>query len=153
MAKMPRPPDSPVPAGPPSAPPSAPVSTTLKGIAGSPGVALGHALVLGDVRASYTRRHIRSWQVDAELARVQRAVEDARASLKQVSSEMAATAPTDPNFILEAYLFMLGDDVLHERIGKKIRDERKCAEWAVATAGEDIAKLFGDAGARDAYIA
>ena len=36
----------------------------------------------------------------------------------------------------------------------EIRDEKKCAEWAVAEASEEIVALFGprDAGERDAYI-
>jgi len=40
--------------------------------------------------------------------------------------------------------------MLHERIERQIREEKKCAEWAVVSAAEEIAKLFPtDA---DAYI-
>ena len=58
----------------PTPPPSMPPSSAeiedlepifLKGIAGSPGVAVGPALVLGDIRASYVRRHIHTAQIEA----------------------------------------------------------------------------------------
>ncbi len=56
--------------------------------------------------------------------------------------------------ILDAYLTMIGDPMLLERIEKKISEEKKCAEWAVAQACDEIGKLFGpaDASERDAYI-
>ena len=47
---------------------------TLKGIAGSPGVAVGPALVLGDLRASFVRRHVHTAQIPQELERVQQGV-------------------------------------------------------------------------------
>jgi hypothetical protein len=57
----------------------------LKGIAGSPGVAVGPALVLGDLRASFVRRHVPSAQVQGELDRVKQAVHDAKQTLREVS--------------------------------------------------------------------
>jgi phosphotransferase system enzyme I (PtsI) len=60
----------------------------------------------------------------------------------------------ETNAILDAYLTMIGDPMLFERVAHKIRDERKCAEWAVAQACDEIAKMFApaDLGERDAYI-
>src|SRR4051794_33059668 len=75
----------------PPAPPSIPPSTfdldhqeavTLKGIAGSPGVAVGPALVLGDLRASFVRRHVHTAQIQSELDRVQQGVEAAKSTLR-----------------------------------------------------------------------
>jgi phosphotransferase system enzyme I (PtsI) len=125
----------------------------LKGIAGSPGVAVGPALVVGDTRAAYVRRHVHPPQVDAEIDRVTRAVEDAKRHIREVSARFPA-GPLETNAILDAYLTMVGDPMLVERIERKIRDERKCAEWAVAQSCEEIGKLFGpaDPGERDAYI-
>src|SRR4051794_21994987 len=69
-----------IPSAPPSMPPSAfdldhHDAVTLKGIAGSPGVAVGPALVLGDLWASFVRRHIHTAQTQSELDRVQQGVE------------------------------------------------------------------------------
>lgn len=138
---------------PPSAEASAPHGLVLRGIAGSPGVAVGTAHVVGDTRAQFARRHIHSAQIDDELVRVQRAVVAAKASLKEVSARMSGAA-LEGGTILEAYLLMLGDPTLHQRVEKKIRHDKKCAEWAVMSAGEEISKLFlpKDANDRDAYI-
>ncbi len=125
----------------------------LKGIAGSPGVAVGPALVLGDLRASFVRRHIHTAQIPAEIERVRHAVEEAKRTLREVSGRMPA-AMREASPILEAYELMLADPTLHERVEQKIRVEKKGAEWAVSDAAEEIVALFGTSAAaeRDAYI-
>jgi phosphotransferase system enzyme I (PtsI) len=130
-----------------------PRGVALKGIAGSPGVAVGPALVVGDTRAGYVRRHVQPAQIDDEIKRLVGAVEDAKRHIREVSARLPA-APLETNAILDAYLTMVGDPMLIERIERKIREDRKCAEWAVAQACEEIAKLFlpADANERDAYI-
>jgi phosphotransferase system enzyme I (PtsI) len=147
-----------IPPAAPSVPPSSadverkePV--TLKGIAGSPGVAVGPALVLGDLRASFVRRHVHSAQIPQEIERVGQAVEAAKKTLREVSAKMPA-AMREASPILEAYVMMLQDPSLHERIERKIRADKKCAEWAVSESSEEIVAMFGDprAADRDAYI-
>ncbi|AKV02596.1 Phosphoenolpyruvate-protein phosphotransferase of PTS system [Labilithrix luteola] len=126
--------------------------TTLKGIAGSPGVAVGPALVLGDLRASFVRRHVHTAQVPGELERVHQAVGTAQKTLREVDSRIANTM-REATAILDVYQLMLQDPALHERIEKKISREKKCAEWAVSEAGEEIVAMFGSGGdERDAYI-
>ncbi len=123
---------------------------TVKGIAGSPGVAVGTALVLGEMRASYTRRYVHTAEMDGECGRVRSAAEKAKQSLREVAERFStAQAPA----ILDAYVLMLDDPLLHERITKKIRQEKKAAEWAVASACEDILRLFKpQKDERDTYI-
>jgi phosphotransferase system enzyme I (PtsI) len=146
---------TPLPPGtrPPPSDSSAPHGVSLKGIAGSPGVAVGPALVVGDNKAAYARRHIHTAQVDAELARLRAAVEAAQRHVREVSARLPR-APLETNAILDAYLTMIGDPMLLERVETKIRDERKCAEWGVAQACDEIGKMFGPAEASggDAYI-
>jgi phosphoenolpyruvate-protein phosphotransferase (PTS system enzyme I) len=145
------------PVAPPSIPPSsesAPWGFVLKGIAGSPGVAVGPALVIGDPRAVYTRKHIHTAQVLGEIERVHVAVEVAKKTLKDVGARLQSGPAHDTTPILDAYLVMLSDPLLHEMIERNIRDEKKCAEWAVASASEEISKLFvkDDPNEKDAYI-
>ena len=114
----------------------------LKGIAGSPGVAVGPALVLGDLRASFVRRHIHTAQIPQELERVRQAVDAAKRTLREVSERMP-TAMRDASPILEAYQMMLEDPALHERVERRITKEKKSAEWAVSEASEEIVAMFG----------
>jgi phosphotransferase system enzyme I (PtsI) len=140
---------------PSSSPPGSLEPIVLRGIAGSPGVAVGPAVVVDDVRAGYARRHIHSYQTVEEIERVHHAVASAKQSLIDVAARLSTTGPARDNApILEAYLLMLSDPLLHELVERKIRDERKNAEWAVATASEEIAKLFGpeDPKGGDSYI-
>ncbi len=151
--QRPSPPPPPGVTRPPPSDASMPRGVVLKGIAGSPGVAVGPALVVGDTRAAYARRNVASVQIPAEIERLHRAVLDAKQHIREVSATLPAS-PLETNAILDAYLTMVSDPMLVERIENKIKNEKKCAEWAVAQAGEEIAKLFGpaDASERDAYI-
>src|SRR5580658_1226844 len=149
-------PSPPPPAGstrPPPSESSMPRGVVLKGIAGSPGVAIGPALVVGDTRAAYTRRTVPSAQVPVEIERLQTAVSDARRHIREVGARLP-DAPLETGGILDAYVTMIGDPMLYERVQKKILGDHKCAEWAVAQACEELVKLFAPAGApdRDAYI-
>lgn len=129
-----------------------PEAITLKGIAGSPGVAVGPALVLGDLRASFVRRHVHTAQIPEELERVKHAVGVAQKTLRDLDSRMPS-AMRDAAAILDAYQLMLQDPALHERVTRKIRVEKKCAEWAVSEAAEEVVALFGGSNdERDAYI-
>jgi phosphotransferase system enzyme I (PtsI) len=138
---------------PPPSDASTPRGVVLKGIAGSPGVAVGPALVVGDTKAAYARRHLPSAQLAAEVDRLRRAVEDAKRHIREVSARLPS-GPLETNAILDAYLTMVGDPMLLERVEKKIVEEKKCAEWSVAQACDEIGKLFpsAEAGERDAYI-
>ncbi len=124
----------------------------VKGIAGAPGVAVGTALVIGSMRASYTRRHIHTAQMDEEVERVHQGVHRAKESLRAVAARLPAETGRAQVSILDAYLAMLDDPLLHDRITKKIRTEKKGAEWAVASSAEEILAMF-EGSAKDAYIA
>ncbi len=129
---------------------------SLRGIAASPGVAIGIALVVGEVRAVVTHRHVHTAQIPDELARVQTAVGRAKAGLRHVAAIMSSEQ--DHAAILEAYLLMLGDPFLHQLIERRVKTEKKCAEWAVVLAGDEIASAFKAASAHpggraDPYIA
>jgi len=139
---------------PPSSDGSAPAGAVFRGIPGSPGVAIGPALVISNSRAVYTRRHIHATQIEAEMSRVESAVLDAKTTLKEVSQRLEAGPAHNTTPILDAYLMMLSDPLLHEAIVRKIKDERKCAEWAVASASEDISRLFlpQSPNEKDSYI-
>jgi phosphotransferase system enzyme I (PtsI) len=117
--------------------------TIVKGIAGSPGVAVGPALVVGDVHTAYIRKHVHTAQIQVEIDRVKAAVVQAQEALREVSSRLSGAHDQKP--ILDAYLLMLADPMLHEEIERRVRDEKKCAEWAVAAAAEAIVNRFPSA--------
>lgn len=144
-------------------PPSAPSSQTdlslrervvLEGIAGSAGVAVGRALVIAGRRNVFVRRTIAREECDEEVARVRTSAERAQGQIRAVAGAMPQGSRTAVP-VLEAYLLMLDDPMLHDRVERKIRRDRKCAEWAVHEARDDLARLFADADklGKDSYIA
>lgn len=100
-----------------------PQGVVLKGIAGSPGVAVGSALVVGDTRTTYARRHVSQAQIEGEIERLMRAVEDAKRHLREVSARLPS-GPLETSAILDAYLTMMGDPMLLDRVTKKIKTRR-----------------------------
>lgn len=124
----------------------------LRGIGGSPGVAVGPALVIGDALAVFARKHVHTAQIAPELDRVKAAVRSAQAELRGVGGRIEGAA-RDGAAILDAYLLMLEDPMLHERIEAHVRTDKKCAEWAVAAAAEEISVALGKAGDHDTYLA
>lgn len=128
-------------------------AVVMRGIAGSPGVAVGPALVVGDMRTVFSRRHVHTAQIAHEIARVSDAVVRAQESLRLVGQKVGGEAAPDQRAILEAYVLMVADPLLIERIERNIREEKRCAEWAVVAATEEITKLFPTTSGTDPYIA
>lgn len=120
----------------------------LRGLAGSPGLAIGKALVLGSAREAYAHRTIQPDETATEIARYRTAVIRAQRDLREMARRVASqTAETS---ILEAYVLMVGDESLAEAVSTQIHEEHRCVEWAVATAIEAYAKRL--AAVNDAYL-
>ena len=136
----------------------------LRGIPAAPGIAIGAALVMGDARAVAVQRAIDESEISQELDRFEAAKAAARIELRRVAegTEFNANAPVarefdanafsggDPAAILEAYVAMLNDPELDDRVRRHIAVNRQNAEAAVCTASDEITKLFS--AAKDAYI-
>ncbi len=112
-------------------------SETLRGIAGSPGVAIGRAVVIGPTKSKQKHRHVQASEVESEYARYQQAVESAQQELREMT--MLVGDRRAEASILEAYLLMLGDETLAEAVRVQIEGEHRCAEWAVQSAIQVIA--------------
>jgi phosphotransferase system enzyme I (PtsI) len=129
-------------------PPTRPPADVLRGLAGSPGVAIGKAVVLGSPRSAFAHRIISPEEVGEELRRYDAAVgaaqQDLRAMAKRVGERTAESS------ILDAYLLMVGDETLAEAVRGQISKDRRCAEWAVATAIEAYASRL--AAVNDPYL-
>ncbi len=137
--------------------PSSPSSTQLRaaamvltGIAGSPGVGVGPAIVLGPRRVTFVQRQVRTSEQEGEIARFRQAVDDAKLELTRLSRGAQPGVARAEVSILEAYTLMLGDELLAEAVERNVRLERQCAEWAVSTAITDFARALAQQ--EDAYL-
>jgi phosphotransferase system enzyme I (PtsI) len=122
----------------------------LRGIGGAPGVAVAPALVVAPRRLNFARRLVRSHEVEGELERVRGAVERAQGELRAMSERASGRLAGAEQSILEAYVLMLGDEILAEAVERNVRVNRQCAEWAVSNAIEELAASI--ATAPDPYL-
>ncbi len=135
-----------------SAPPSsAPPAIELEGIAGSPGLAIGRAVVVDLKRVGVVRRHIKRSAVEDEVERFDEAVKEASKGLRHVAAQLASNVAPAEASILEAYIMMVEDASLKTDVERHIRLDLLCAEWAVDRAVKRMAEQLRGAG--DAYLA
>jgi phosphotransferase system enzyme I (PtsI) len=114
----------------------------LVGVGASPGIAIGVAHVLAS-KVDIHERRIAAEQVDAEIARFERAIHDTDDQLARIQAQLAEREGDDHQYrILEAHRLMLSDVHLVERARRIIRDETTAAEWAVRKSLDQIQAVF-----------
>jgi phosphoenolpyruvate-protein phosphotransferase (PTS system enzyme I) len=123
----------------------------LTGLAGSAGLAIGRAVVVGERRVSIVRRRIQRHVVDDEVERFVQGVARAVLDLREVAKKAGASLPKAELSILEAYILMLSDDGLKDDVERRIRVDHQCAEWAVEGASREMAEQLRRSG--NAYLA
>ena len=123
----------------------------LDGIAGSPGMAIGPAVVIDTGRPGVVRRHVPKHVAHDEMKRFDRAVKLAAQSLREVNERVRTTAPRAESSILEAYVAMVEDETLREDIERRVKIDRQCVEWAVDAAVSEMARQLKAGG--DPYLA
>ncbi len=105
-------------------------SGPLKGIAASPGLAIGIALVLPDFDLEVQRRKIPPAQAAAEIARFERALADARAELQDLRAQVGALHESETEHILEVQVMLLDDPTVVASTRRAIEKEGVNAEFA-----------------------
>jgi phosphotransferase system enzyme I (PtsI) len=122
----------------------------LEGIAGSPGLAIGQAVVVDRRRPGVPRRHIARHGVDHELARFDAAVRLTAQALRDVAAQVRTGPARSESSILEAYVLMVEDESLREEVERHVRIDMQCAEWALDSAVRAMVDQLREAG--DAYL-
>jgi phosphotransferase system enzyme I (PtsI) len=123
----------------------------LAGLPGSPGVALGKAVVVDVGRTGVAHRHISADEVATELGRFNAGVASAAAELRELSNKARQSATKIEISVLEAYTLMVEDELLLAEVDKRISAELVCAEWALDLAVAEMAGQLRRSG--DAYLA
>ena len=114
----------------------------LQGIAVSPGIAIGEALVLDNEGFRIPRRFLPRDAVDEELSRLEGAFEAAIAEVEHNRQQVAAQLGDEYAAIFSAHLQMLRDRRLHEEIEEMIRKRHYSPEYSVSRALRRYAKVF-----------
>jgi phosphotransferase system enzyme I (PtsI) len=110
----------------------------LGGIAASPGIAVGPVAVFDRRSVPVPRRRIGAAAVEREVARLERAMEDARREVEEVRDALPEDAGPDHRLLLETQLMMHGDELLLSSAVRRIRDDHVNAEWALRRTVDDM---------------
>jgi phosphotransferase system enzyme I (PtsI) len=120
----------------------------FRGVAASPGIAIGRAFLFSDDDLTVPEYAIGDHQVEVEMARYRSAVGRAVLELEQIK---VRTGPAgDPDGFLDTHLMMLQDPEIEAKIDVKIGKVLKNVEWVLQEVVDElVAKL---ATVQDAYL-
>lgn len=123
----------------------------LRGVAVSPGIYVGPAVVHDPRMPSVGPRSIAQASVAAELARFEEAVARELEELGRLRAKIRATIDEAHAAIFDPHMMFLQDPALKERTLERVRDRRESAAFALASVARDFAERFR--GIEDEYFA
>ncbi|HVO21119.1 MAG TPA: phosphoenolpyruvate--protein phosphotransferase [Anaeromyxobacter sp.] len=120
-------------------------STTLVGLAASPGIAIGQCWTMERRKVQTPKRRLSPEEVEAELQRFRAALEASDAQLDEVRKKVDRTGgpgAAEHTAIIDMHRMMLHDEMLVGEVQRLVREERVNSEWAVKRAARKIKGAF-----------
>ena len=114
----------------------------LQGIAVSPGIAIGEALILGNEGFRIPRRFLPRDAVEEELLRLEKAFQASEGEVERNRKHVSEQLGDEYAAIFSAHLQMLRDQRLHDESEEMIRVRHYSPEYAVSRALRRYAKVF-----------
>lgn len=115
---------------------------TLQGIAVSPGIAIGEALILDTEGFRIPRRFVLHDAVDDELARLGKAIDAVSAEMEHSGDAITEQLGERYGAIFRAHQQLLNDPRLRGEVEQLIREKHYSPEYAVSQTLRRYAKLF-----------
>ncbi len=115
---------------------------TLQGIAVSPGVAIGEALIIDTERFRIPQRFVLRDAVESELQRLDAAIEAVAEQIERNREAVSEQLGEQYGAIFTAHLAMLRDPQLRAELDRQIRTDRFSPEYAVSQVLRRYAKVF-----------
>ena len=117
-------------------------SFCLQGAGVSGGIAIGHAHLVSSARLEVAHYEIGVDEIDAELARFDRAIAQVESELGALVASLPETAPLEMKAILSLHAMLLKDSALSLAPREVIRTRRANAEWALTQQLEYLVSQF-----------
>ena len=115
---------------------------TLQGIAVSPGVAIGEALVIDNEGFRIPRRFVSRDSIDDELQRLSNAIELVAVEIQENRDRISSELGDQYGAIFSAHLQMLRDPQLMSEMDVMVREKNFSPEYAVSRTLRRYAKVF-----------
>lgn len=116
-----------------------------KGIAASPGIAIGKAYILEKEEYCILEYKIKKEEVEQELKRFEVAVENSKRDLKKIKKRLEEELGEKEAYIFQAHLYILEDPLFTQDITRRIKRQRLNAEAAVRRTLEVFEAKFSSA--------
>jgi phosphotransferase system enzyme I (PtsI) len=116
----------------------------LQGASVSGGVTIGHAHLVSTARLEATQYEIEPAAIDAEIARLDAAIERVRGELAGLQTQIPAGAPAEFGAFIDLHRMILDDSSLSSRPKELIRERRMNAEWALVQQLEVLVEQFDE---------
>lgn len=124
---------------------------TLQGIAVSPGVAIGEALVIDNEGFRIPRRFVMRDVVEEEVERLGKSLDSVAGEIARNRDAISEKLGDDYGAIFAAHLQMLRDPRMNDELVELIRENHYSPEYAVSRVLRRYAKIFQEL--RDDYLA
>ncbi len=116
------------------------MSKTLKGIAASDGIAVAPAYLLVEPDLSFSKTSVSD--VDAEVARFKKVVEESTKELEKVRDKAKESLGPEEAQVFDAHLLFLSDPEFTGAIEKEIKDQKINAEAALDETAQKFITIF-----------
>lgn len=114
----------------------------IEGIAASPGVAHGRAVVYLQKQLDVPCYDLRDDQVDSELERFEQAILETRIEIAQVRDKIAKTLGEGEARIFDAHLLVLEDNALLDEVTAELRNSKKNIEFCYNNVAQRYISFF-----------
>jgi phosphotransferase system enzyme I (PtsI) len=117
-------------------------AVNLQGLPASPGIAVGRCWTVDRRKVRTPRRKVGPGDVEAELRRLEAALELSARQVDAVRAKVEASEGADHLAIIDVHRAMLRDPTLVDEVRRLVREERVNVEWAVKRAVRKIKGAF-----------
>jgi phosphotransferase system enzyme I (PtsI) len=118
------------------------INKFIQGIGASPGIVTGKAFMIERSKVRAPQKRIQSGQVDDEVERFLRAIQESRNQLMEIKEKIVDPEVRRHSFILDVHLMILDDQMLIQDTIDTIRKKKVNAEWALDLTLEKLDTAF-----------
>ena len=115
---------------------------TIKGIAVSPGVAIGKVFILDSEDLVIPRRRIKKDDIPIQIARLEEALTKTRAEILQIQKKITEEMGVEHGQIFNAHLMVLEDRMLIEEVIGRLKKERLSIEYIFSQVMDKYSRVF-----------
>ncbi|HEC28208.1 MAG TPA: phosphoenolpyruvate--protein phosphotransferase [Gammaproteobacteria bacterium] len=120
------------------------MTLSIKGIAASRGIAIGHAYKLERGRPEVAEACIHKNDINNEILRLKLALEKEKKQLRNIRNKIPAATPSNIAEFIDTHLLMLNDSALSEAPIRIIKENCCTAEWALKLQLDALVSIFDE---------